>query len=172
MAAFGMAGTANAQDFTIFAGVHHPGSLTLANTFGTVTYATEQLFNDPKDFGFFGARLYRSNAPWGFEHTIAFSPNFVSTDANALIYNTNLRIELPAPVFRPYATAGVGLVRAGGDGPAAFGTKFSFNYGGGVKATVFSPVGIRLDVRGYSIRGVESKWLRVIEASAGIFFSF
>ena len=164
--------TANAQEFTIFGGFHHPGGITLTSSIDAVTGSAQQLLTEPKDFGVFGARLYPSNAPLGFEHTIAFSPNFVDSDANALIYNTNLRVELPLPAIRPYATAGLGLVRAGGDGPGAFGTKFSFNYGGGVKLSVFGPAGVRIDVRGYSIRGVEDQTLKVMEASVGIFFSF
>jgi opacity protein-like surface antigen len=149
-----------------------PGQLRLSPSVATITEVAGQLLTEPKDFGVFGARLYRSNAPLGFEHTIAFSPNFVDTDASAFIYSTNLRVELPAPAIRPYATAGVGLVRAGGDGPGAFGTKFSFNYGGGVKASVFGPAGVRVDVRSYSIRGVQDQTLRVLEASVGISFSF
>jgi opacity protein-like surface antigen len=167
-----IAGKANAQDFTVFGGFHHPGAINLLPSVGGVTGAAGQLLTEPKTFGVFGARLYRSGAPLGLEHTIAFSPNFVESDANALIYNTNLRVELPAPMIRPYVTAGIGLVRAGGNGPGAFGTKFSFNYGGGVKASVFGPAGVRLDVRGYSIRGVGEQTFRVLEASVGIFFSY
>ena len=144
----------------------------MTRSIDTVSDAGEQFLTDPKDFGVFGARLYPSSAPLGFEHTIAFSPNFVDSDSNALIYNTNLRVELPTPAIRPYATVGAGLVRAGGDGPGAFGTKFSLNYGGGVKLSVFGPAGVRVDVRGYEIRGVEDQTLRVMEASVGIYFSF
>ena len=86
------------------------------------------------------------------EHTLAFSPNFLDSRANALIYNTNLLVQPPAVSIQPYGTVGIGLVRAGGSGPAAFGTKFSVNYGAGIKASVFGPWGVRLDVRGYAIR--------------------
>jgi hypothetical protein len=165
-------GKAHAQDFTVFGGFQHPGGINLLPTAGSIGGAIGQAITDPKDFGVFGARLYRSSAPLGFEHTIAYSPNFIESDASALIYSTNLRVELPAPIFRPYATAGLGLVRASGEGPAAFGSKFSFNYGGGLKASVFGPAGIRLDVRGYSIRGVQDQTLKVFEGTVGIFFSF
>lgn len=170
MASF--AGTAGAQDFTVFGGFQHPGAITLTDTVGGVVGSTSQLLTEPKDFGVFGARLYRSGAPLGLEHTVAFSPNFLDSDGNAFIYNTNFRVEMPAPVFRPYATVGAGLVHAGGDGPAAFGTKFSLNFGAGVKMSVFGPAGLRLDVRGYAIRGVEDQTLKVFESSIGIFFSF
>jgi len=164
--------SAAAQDATLFGGFHHPGAITLTPAAGGVGDAAGTLLNDPKDFGVFGVRLYRSAAPVGIEHTLAYAPNFLDSDAYALIYNTNLRVELPAPVFRPYATAGLGLVRAGGDGPAALGTKFAFNYGGGLKLTVLPRVGIRLDVRGYSIRSVQNQSPKVLESSVGIFFNF
>ena len=92
-------------------------------------------------------RLYRSAAPLGLEHTIAYSPNFIDSDGNVFLYSANLRAELPAPIFRPYATAGGGLVHVGGSGPASFGTKFSFNYGGGLNVEVMAPVGLRFDAR-------------------------
>ena len=133
---------------------------------------TGQILTDAKDFGVFGARLYRSNAPVGFEHTLAFSPNFVDSRASALIYNTNLRVHLPAATVQPYGTVGIGLVRAGGSGPASFGTKFSINYGVGVMASVLGPLGVRVDVRGYSIRGVENQTLSVLESSVGLVFAF
>ena len=172
MALFGFAGSLNAQDFTVFGGFQHPGTLTLSSGVGGVDNAAGQAREDPKDFGIFGVRLHRSGAPLGLEHTIAYSPNFIDSDGNAFLYSANLRVELPAPRFRPYATAGVGLVRAGGSGPASFGTKFSFNYGGGLNVEVMVPVGLRFDVRMYSIRGVEDHTLNVLESSVGIFVGF
>ena len=134
----------------------HPGTLTLSSGVGGVGGAIgvpsinspDDLSGfqiDPKDFGIFGVRLYRSAAPLGLEHTVAYSPNFIDSDGNAFLFSTNLRVELPAPIFRPYATAGGGLVRAGGSGSSSFGTKFSFNYGGGLNLEVMAPVGLRFD---------------------------
>ena len=183
VALLGFAGSLNAQDFTVFGGFQHPGTLTLSSGVGGVGSAigVPSLSSpgdltgfqiDPKDFGIFGARLYRSGAPLGLEHTIAYSPNFIDSDGNVFLYSANLRVELPAPRFRPYATAGVGLVRAGGSGPASFGTKFSFNYGGGLNVGVMAPVGFRFDVRMYSMRGVEDHTLNVLESSVGILVGF
>ena len=135
--------------------------------------AAGQARDDPKDFGVFGVRLYHSVAPLGLEHTVAYSPNFIDSNGNAFLYSANLRVELPGSLrLRPYATAGLGVFRAGGDGPASFGTKFSFNYGGGLKVALLEPVGLRFDVRLHSIRGVEDQTLNVIEPSVGILVGF
>ena len=160
-----------ASDFTLFGGFNHPGEVTLGQASGALA-GTGAGLTDAKDFGVFGARLYRSNASIGLEHTVAYSPNFLASDASALIYNTNLLVQVPEVVVQPYATVGMGLVRAGGSGPAAFGSKFSINYGVGVKASLFGPLGLRLDVRGYSIRGVEDRTLRVLESTVGLVFGF
>ena len=168
----GLAGTADAQDITVFGGFQHPGAIRLTPAIESISGSAGQVLNDAKDFGVFGVRLYRSNASLGLEHTVAFSPNFVNSDARAFIYNTNLRVELPAPLIRPYVTAGAGLLYAGGDGPAAFGSNFTYNYGGGLRVSLLGTAGVRIDVRGYSIRGVEDQTLKVLESSIGIFFSF
>jgi opacity protein-like surface antigen len=168
---FAVSGPALAQDATIFGGFQHPGALTLGSSVeGAVDVAGS--ITDPKDFGVFGLRVYTSEAPVGLETTLAYSPNFISSEGNAFISNVNLRAELPAPVIRPYATAGIGLVRAGGEPPVDFGTKFALNVGGGIKLAVLPRVGLRFDVRGYSIRGVQDQSLEVFESSIGIFISY
>ena len=177
------AGTLHAQDLTVFGGFQHPGTLTLRSGVGGVGEAIgvpslsspDDLSGfqiDPKDFGIFGVRLYPTAAPLGLEYTAAYSPNFIDSDGNAFLFSTNLRVEFPAPLFRPYATAGGGLIRAGGSGLGGFGTKFSYNYGGGLNLEVMPPAGLRFDVRIYSIRGIENDTLNVLEASVGIFFGF
>jgi hypothetical protein len=160
-----------AQDVTLFGGFQHPGAVTLESSAGGAVDAVRTL-TDPKDFGVFGLRGHPSSAPIGVEWTLAYSPNFLSADGNALIASTNLRAELPAPFFRPYATAGIGFVRAGGEPPVDFGTKFAVNVGGGIKLAVIPRAGVRFDVRGYSIRGVQGQSLEVFESSIGIYFSY
>ena len=44
---------------------------------------------------------------------------------------TNLRMAAPMAVWTSF--------HVGGDGPASFGTKFSFNYGGGLKVALIEP---------------------------------
>ena len=161
-----------ASDLTLFGGFQHPGKITLQPSAGAIGSATVQLLTDPKDFGVFGARLYRSNLPIGAEFTLAYSPNFVESQANAFIYNVNFRASLlPGPVT-PYVTAGVGGIRAGGDGPGAFGNKFAFNYGGGLKLGLIGPIEGRFDLRGYSVRGIQDQNLNLLEATVGIVFGF
>jgi hypothetical protein len=58
-----------------------------------------------------------------------------------------------------------------GSGISDIGTKFAYNYGGGVKVTP-GPVGIRGDVRGYGLTGVNGDTMNVIEVSIGVLFRF
>ncbi len=161
-----------ASDLTLFGGFHHPGKITLQPSAGAIGSVAGQLLTDPKDFGVFGARLYRSNLPVGAEYTVAYSPSFIDSQANAFIYNVNLRASLlPGPVT-PYVTAGLGGIRAGGDGPGAFGNKFAFNYGGGLKVGLIGPIEARFALRGYSVRGIQDQSLNLVEASVGIVFGF
>ena len=168
---FVVSSSAHAADFTLFGGFHRPGKLTLGQALNTAT-PDLGILTDPKDFGVFGARLFRSNTPVGAEYTVAYSPNFLDSNANALIYSVNLRANLPSPVISPYVTAGIGGVRAGGSGPGAFGNKLAFNYGGGIKITLIGPVGLRIDARGYRVRGVEDQSLNLVEATIGLSYSF
>jgi hypothetical protein len=161
---------AHAGDFTLFGGFHHPGQVTLGSV-GTLPGTGAQI-TDPKDFGVFGVRYNNSASFIGFENTLAYSPNFVSSDAFAIIQSSNLIIGVPSLRIRPYGTAGIGFVFAGGNGPAAFGNKFALNYGGGVKISLVGPLGIRGDVRGYSIFGADDQTLQVVESSVGILISF
>ena len=170
VALVGFAGSLCAQDFTIFGGFQNPGALTLSSGVSGVGSAVGQARVDPKNFGIFGARLYQPLALLGLEHTVAYSPNFIDSDSSTFLFSTNVRVGLPSsPTLRPYATAGLGAFRAGGDGAARFGTKFSLNSGGGLNVMLLETVGIRFDVRLHSIRGVEGNPLNVLESSVGIF---
>ena len=160
------AGAADAGDLTIFGGFHHPGKVTLSSA-GTLPGTATQI-TDPKDFGVFGVRFNTSNSFIGFENTLAYSPNFIESDSFAVIQGSNLIVGVPSLRVRPYGTAGVGFVFTGGDGPASFGNKFAFNYGGGVKVSLVGPLGLRGDVRGYTIPGVQGQTLNVIESSVGL----
>ena len=52
------------------------------------------------------------------------------------------------------------------------GTKFALNYGGGVKLMPAGPVGLRGDVRGYTLTGVQGHKLNAVEVSLGVVFRF
>jgi hypothetical protein len=137
---------ANASDLTLFGGIHRAGRLTFSSAPASASSFIKTF--DPRTFGVFGAR-YSHGRVIGGEHTVAFAPNFIESDTRAFIYHSNLLIQAPLPILKPYGTAGAGLVHAGGSSAAAFGTKFAFNYGGGVKVTT-DPIGLSLDVRGYT----------------------
>jgi hypothetical protein len=161
---------AEAGDVTLFGGFHHPGALTLGSV-GTLPGTAAQI-TDPKDFGVFGVRFNSSATFLGFENSFAYSPNFIDSDAWAVLQSSNLIIGVPALPVRPYGSAGIGFVHAGGEGPAAFGSKFAFNYGGGVKVSGLGPLGLRFDVRGYSIPAVESQTVKILETTVGLLISF
>ena len=163
-------GPAYAGDLTLFGGFHHPGKVTLSSA-GTLPGTVVQL-TDPKDFGVFGIRFNTSESFIGFENTLAYSPNFLDSDAFAIIQGSNLIIGVPGLRIRPYGTAGLGFVFTGGEGPASFGNKFSFNYGGGVKISLVGPLGLRGDVRGYTIPGVQDQNVNVFETSVGLLIGF
>ena len=156
----------HANDLTLFAGTQNPGSLTLRSVGGAIVAA------GPRTFGTFGMRFSHGRVV-GSEHTLAYSPNFLSSEHSAFIYNSNLMVQAPLPIVRPYATAGLGIVYVRGtDLQAVTGTKFAANYGGGVKVKVAGPIGAQVDGRGYTILGIDSQTLHVLEVSFGLVFSF
>ena len=157
----------HASDVTLFGGYQHPGNLTP----GSAAQGGAKLAFDPRDFGVFGFRSSQGAAIGG-EHTIAYSPNFIDSKSRALIINSNVIVHVPLAIARPYVTAGIGAVRASGSGAGSIGTKFALNYGGGLKLSALGPVGGRIDVRGYTIPGVQSQTLKVLEVSLGLVFSF
>jgi hypothetical protein len=127
----------------------------------------------------FGARLATNFVPFfGMEHTLGFSsdylfPKSVSAvkDAKGFVYNSNLIINIPAKFVTPYLTAGAGLIHQYGDSNLPVGTKFAFNYGGGVKVRhIAGPLGLRFDMRGYNA-GLISNKLNLLEISGGVLLS-
>jgi hypothetical protein len=155
---------AAAGDLTLFAGFQSPSRGTLSSGGQTIS--------DPTDYGVLGVRYNGSGAFIGFEHTLAYSPNFVQREAWSALANSNLIVGVPAFPIRPYGTVGAGLIYAGGRGPGSFGLRFALNYGGGVKISSVGPVGFRIDFRGYRVPAVESRNLHIFEASAGLLLSF
>jgi len=164
-------------DLTAFAGIQRQGTLTLRSAPSTTVNLIRTI--NGTNFGVFGGRIGHGRV-FGGEHTLAFSPNFIDAGTKAFIYNSNILIQAPLPVVRPYGTAGIGLIHTSGDNNSlgVFGTKFALNYGGGVKFLPSGPVGMRVDVRGYSIPSTEfkifqteSQRIDMLEVSVGIIFS-
>ena len=162
---FGICAQASlAADITLFTGVQNPGKLTINN-----------VVRDTELGGVFGAR-FSGGQVIGFEQTLAYSPKFLESGQRAFNMQSNLHVGIPAGRVVPYATAGVGFITTFGDSFFNFGdigTKFSVNYGGGVKfRNLAGPLGVRFDVRGYSVPGVFSQTLNFVEGSVGLLFSF
>lgn len=65
------------------------------------------------------------------------------------------------------------MITTWGESLRDFGTKFTFNYGGGVKLTnLAGPVGVRFDIRGYSVPSVFDQTLNFVEGTVGVLFSW
>jgi hypothetical protein len=166
---------ARATDITVFGGLQRQGSLTLRSAPGTTVNLLREI--NASNFGVFGVRFGHGRILGG-EHTLAFAPNFIDADTKAIIYNSNLLVQAPLPIARPYATAGLGLIGTSGDGLGVFGTKFAINYGGGFKFVPAGPVGLQIDVRGYTVPSAEfriftteSQNVNFLEVSVGIVFA-
>jgi hypothetical protein len=161
-------------DVTFYGGIQNPGKLTFETAPGTAGNLIQE-FN-PKTFGTFGGRFGHGGLIGG-EHTLAYAPNFLDSSSHAYIYHSNLRIQPSFGFVKPYATAGIGVIATSGQGPSDIGTKFGFNYGGGVtlKGGV---VGVNFDLRGYavpqvSVAGFQTQpRLDFMQATVGINFGF
>ncbi len=164
---------ANATDLTLFGGIQNAGELTVETAQSGTTNLVQNF--DPKTFGVFGVRLGHGKV-FGGEYTAEYAPNFISSDSHAWIFHGNARFQIPIPVLKPYATAGVGLLNSSGS-VTSLGTEFLFNYGGGVNFTV-GPLGANFDVRGYTAPSVHVSGftlqnnLNFIQVSAGVVFVF
>ena len=178
------------QDLTIFGAAQHQGQLTLQNAPGQAT-ATSNF--DPRTFGVFGIR-YTHGKVIGGEHTFGYAPNFFEANTKAIIYNSDLMVQAPLPKVRPYGVVGLGAIftfekNTQPNRPAIgnIGDKFAINYGGGLKIFPAGPVGIRFDLRGYTLPGVkfnipasistltvqtQDQTLNFFEAGIGLVFSF
>lgn len=163
-------GQAWAGDLTLFAGGVKAGKLTVANV-------RTSLDSSPV----YGVRLSTNFVPlFGMEHTLAFSSDFLFPhdlpqvqDAKGFVYSGNLILNMPATKVVPYLTAGVGLIRQYGSPDLPVGNKLAFNYGGGLKfRELAGPIGLRVDVRGYTATGVFSRTLNLLEVSGGLLISF
>ena len=156
-----------AADLTFYIGGVKPGSISYHNV-------QTSLDSSP----IFGFRLGTSFVPFfGTEHTLAFSSDYLfprSTsikEAKGFVYNSNLIFNIPAKIAVPYITAGAGLIHQYGHLDMPVGTRFAFNYGGGLKfPRVAGPLGLRFDVRGYRAGAISNK-LNLFEMSGGVMLS-
>jgi hypothetical protein len=165
---FLLAAHSQAADLSFYVGGVKPGSISYKDV-------KTSLDSSP----IFGFRLGTTFVPsFGMEHTLAFSSDYLVpkgpsaiTDAKGFVYNSNLLFSLPVKVVVPYITVGAGIIHQYGSSDMPVGTKFAFNYGGGLKYPhLAGPLGLRFDVRGYSA-GIISNNLNLLEISGGIVLS-
>ena len=177
------------SDLTLFGAAQHQGKLTLQSATQTVIITSN--FN-PRTFGVFGVR-YSHGKIIGGEHTLAYAPNFISSNSKAFIYNSDLLLQAPLPKIRPYGVVGLGSIftwsknDTGRPALGDIGNKFAINYGGGVKILPAGPVGVRFDIRGYTLPSVtfnlpaslanqtiktQSQSVNFIEYGFGVVFKF
>jgi hypothetical protein len=160
-----------AADFTFYVGGVVPGAVTYQNV-------KTSLDNSP----IYGFRLATNFIPFfGIEHTLGFSSDYLFPqnvaairDAKGIVYNSNLILNFPVKIksIVPYVTAGAGVLHQYGDANMPVGTKFAFNYGGGVKLPrLAGPLGLRFDMRGYRATGIFSSSLNIFEVSGGALLS-
>jgi hypothetical protein len=168
-----------AGEFVLYGGAQKPGKLTWSEATSVPSNLFEGQFG-----GTFGAR-FSAGRIIGFEQNISYSPRFGKPGVKAFQTDSNLLIQAHGKIV-PYVTAGIGLVRTWGqelpsdldpEQIAAFafnlGTKFSFNYGGGIKVRrLLGPLGINVDVRGYTIPDAHDETLNIIQTSAGLAFTW
>jgi hypothetical protein len=158
----------NASDLSFFVGGIIPGSINYNNV-------RTSLDNSPVWGIRYGTSFVRS---FGMEHSLAFSSDYLFprgissiNDAKGFVYNSNLIINIPVGNLIPYITAGAGMLHQYGDASMPVGSKFAFNYGGGVKLPrLVGPLGVRVDLRGYRA-GIFSNKLRIFETSGGVMIS-
>ncbi len=162
----------SAGDLTLSAGYLNPGNLSLSNAFNPVI-----VFRGTSVYGASFEADFHSIL--GVEEAVSFSPRLFSsnlipdeTNVRGFLYNSNLVLNAPLGHLVPYATVGMGFMKPWGTGFKPFGTRFAFNYGGGIKLRrLMGPIGLRFEVRGYSIPDVSSQTLNILEASGGITIS-
>jgi hypothetical protein len=158
-----------AADLTFFAGGVKPGS---------INYKDVQTSLDSSPI--YGFRVGMNIVPYlGMEHTLGFSSDYLFPhnvagikDAKGFVYSGNLIINVPVRKAVPYFTFGAGVIHQyGSSGDMPVGTKFAFNYGGGLKfPRLAGPLGFRIDMRGYRAGGVSNK-LNLLEISGGLLIS-
>lgn len=161
---------ARSQDLTVFVGGTLPSDI--GRDLSKIRLENGPVWGFRASFGF--------AAYLGFEHTLAFSPDYLFPkgsldvkEARGFIYNANLILNLPAPRVVPYATFGLGFIHQYGSSDLPVGFEFAVNYGGGFKVPrIFGPFGLRVDGRGYTVPRVLSTKLNVFEMSGGLLISF
>jgi hypothetical protein len=173
------AASLSAGDIIFYGGFQKPGKI----SYSSATAVPENLLKG--DFGGTLGIRFSSGRVIGFEQNISYSPRYAKPGVKAFQMDSNLVVQAPGKIV-PYATAGIGFVKSwGADLPTdlnvakiaafafSFGSNFSVNYGGGIKVRkLCGPLGINVDLRGYTLPNVHSGTLNFIQTSAGAIVSW
>jgi hypothetical protein len=168
-----------AGEFILYGSTQNAGKL----KFSTVEEIPDNVLEGGSGSAF-GIRL-SSGGIFGYEQNISYSPRFAKKEVKAFQMDSNLLIQAPGKVV-PYATAGLGfIVTWGPDFPEdmdpekiaaaafGFGTKFSFNYGGGIKLRrILGPLGFGFDLRGFTVPNARDGALHFTQMSFGAVFTW
>jgi len=122
---------------------------------GDVASTCQSLTNCEEKRLAWGASFASTHGIFGFEEDIAYAPNFfgkTATGDNAMLTAmTNFMLVLPAGPIRPFAVAGLGVMRPhmkfDAQSLAIDKNAFGYELGGGVDFFLLHSVGIRGDVR-------------------------
>ncbi len=164
------ASQAMGADLTGFVGGIKPGKLSLKGV-------STALDSSPV----YGFRLAFGILPFlGHEHTFGFSSGYLVpsnlsaiTSAKGFVYNSNLILNAKVGGAVPFVTAGIGLIHQYGAPNLQVGTRFAFNYGGGIKfPKLLGPLGVRFDARGYTATGLDAGSVNMFEVTGGVLLSF
>jgi hypothetical protein len=169
----------SAGEMIFYGGMQKPGKL----SYSSATEVPKDLFEG--DFGSTMGVRFSAGRIIGFEQNMSYSPEFGKSGVKAFQLDSNLVIQARGKVV-PYVTAGIGYVKSWGQDSStnsdpekiakfafSFGKTFSFNYGGGLKLRrLWGPIGINVDVRGYTLPDVRDGDLNFIQTSAGMVISW
>lgn len=169
----------SAGEAILYGGAQKPGKLSYA----AATETADNLLDG--DYGSTMGIRFSSGGVLGYEQNISYSPQFGKSGVKAFQLDSNLILQAPGKVV-PYVTAGIGFVKTWGrDLPTdpspmeiaafafSFGKTFSINYGGGLKLRrLMGPIGLNVDVRGYTLPDVRDGSLHFIQTSAGLVFTW
>jgi hypothetical protein len=153
-----------------FAGYLNPGDLNVSNVRSSLDLSGTAVYGARLELDFLKILGVEENfefSPKLFNGTILATP--ATNDARGFLYSSNLLLNIPIGRFVPFVTGGVGLIHPWNVDTNLLGTKFAANYGGGVKFNrLAGPVGLRFDVRGWTIPDFLENTLNVLEVSGGV----
>ena len=173
------ASSLQAGEIILYGGTQKPGKL----KFSSVSEIPEQLLEGDWG-GTFGVR-FSGQRVLGFDQNISYSPRFAKKGIKAFQMDSNLLLQAPGNVV-PYATAGVGFIVTWGKdiqensvpeeiaaAAFTFGPDFTVNYGGGLKLRrIAGPLGLNVDLRGYTVPNARDGSLNFIQVSFGAVFTW